>query len=323
MLSHKNVKLGAHVWPHQRELLVAFMEGHRYLVRTSCALTQECTVERRRQLWSELTALLNRGPGREDCRTVAGVLAEGGISLPPRCRRSFRKSKVSARSGSVACDIYNAVRNCSGTGGGRLPGLRGRVLALVGTSTVTGVCEPFFQPLDEPAMEVTVGTQSVGTTAGTSGLSRERALQQPEVVVPAEPLPRSPPATAQPAAGPGGVRTSYQPRMQRRFRGPRRVSRREALVQRLADDYARSVVQNDETNELLRGIRQGVDRLAAATERVVAAVERQADQVAGPAFTAPGPANARGSGCKGAVENWKFYYLLLLFFLLFNIIRSL
>ncbi|XP_072141183.1 uncharacterized protein [Dermacentor andersoni] len=128
-------------------------------------------------------------------------------------------------------------------------------------------------------MEVTVQTQSVGTTAGTSGLSREGALQQPGVV-PVEPLPRSPPATAQPAAGPGGARTSYQPRVQRRSRGPRRVSHREALVERLADDYARTVVQNDETNELLRGIRQGVDRLAAATERVVAAVERQADQVA-------------------------------------------
>ncbi|XP_054923060.1 uncharacterized protein [Dermacentor andersoni] len=119
-------------------------------------------------------------------------------------------------------------------------------------------------------MEVTV--QSVGTTAGTSGLSREGALQQPGVVA-VEPLPRSPPATAQPAAGPGGVRTSYQPRVQRRSRGPRRVSHREALVERLADDYARTVAQNDETNE-------GVDRLAAATERVVAAVERQADQVA-------------------------------------------
>nr|XP_054917194.1 uncharacterized protein LOC129380398 isoform X3 [Dermacentor andersoni] len=147
------------------------------------------------------------------------------------------------------------------------------VFGLVGTSTVTGVCEPLFQPLDEqPTMEVTVATDSVGTTAGTSGLSRERALRQPEV--PAEPLPRSPPA-AQPTAGPSAVRTmvlfpGYQPCIQRRSRGPHRVSHREALAQRLANDYARSVVQ---TNE-------GVDRLAAATERVVAAVERQADQVA-------------------------------------------
>ncbi|XP_065297937.2 uncharacterized protein [Dermacentor albipictus] len=82
-------------------------------------------------------------------------------------------------------------------------------------------------------MEVTV--ESVGTTAGTSGLSREGALQQPGVG-PVEPLPRSPPATAQPAAGPGGVRTSYQPRVQRRSRGPRRASHRDALVERLADD---------------------------------------------------------------------------------------
>ncbi|XP_054922311.2 uncharacterized protein [Dermacentor andersoni] len=258
MSSHKNVRLGPHVSPHQRELLVAFMEGHPYLVRASCALTPECTVERRRQLWSELAALLNtEGP--------AAKTAE-------QWQVFWRKEVFLSRRDAAAASASQ-----SGTGGGRLPGLRGCVIALVGTSTVTGVCEPFYQPLDEPAMEVTV--QSVGTTAGTSGLSREGALQQPGVVA-VEPLPRSPPATAQPAAGPGGVRTSYQPRVQRRSRGPRRVSHREALVERLADDYARTVAQNDETNELLRGIRQGVDRLAAATERVVAAVERQADQVA-------------------------------------------
>ncbi|XP_070382835.1 uncharacterized protein [Dermacentor albipictus] len=258
MSSHKNVKLGPHVSPHQRELLVAFMEGHPYLVRASCALTPECTVERRRQLWSELAALLNtEGP--------AAKTAE-------QWQVFWRKEVYLSRR-----DAATASASQSGTGGGRLPGLRGRIIALVGTSTVTGVCEAFYQPLDEPAMEVTV--ESVGTTAGTSGLSREGALQQPGVG-PVEPLPRSPPATAQPAAGPGGVRTSYQPRVQRRSRGPRRASHRDALVERLADDYARTVAQNDETNELLRGIRQGVDRLAAATERVVAAVERQADQVA-------------------------------------------
>ncbi|XP_065280163.1 uncharacterized protein [Dermacentor albipictus] len=214
MSSHKNVKLGPHVSPHQRELLVAFMEGHPYLVRASCALTPECTVERRRQLWSELAALLNtEGP--------AAKTAE-------QWQVFWRKEVFLSRR-----DAATASASQSGTGGGRLPGLRGRIIALVGTSTVTGVCEAFYQPLDEPAMEVTV--ESVGTTAGTSGLSREGALQQPGVG-PVEPLPRSPPATAQPAAGPGGVRTSYQPRVQRRSRGPRRASHRDALVERLADD---------------------------------------------------------------------------------------
>ncbi|KAH7973691.1 hypothetical protein HPB49_004013 [Dermacentor silvarum] len=168
MSSHKTVKLGPHVSARQRELLVAFMEGHPFLVRAACALDREVTAVRKQALWSELAALLN---------------AEGpAVKTAEQWQGYWRKEIFLSRK-----DAATASASQSGTGGGHLPGLRGRIIQLVGTSTATG---------------------------------------------------RS-----------------------------TRVSDRETLLQRVADDYARSVAQSAETNELLRGILCGVDHLAAAVER--------------------------------------------------------
>lgn len=39
--------------------------------------------------------------------------------------------------------------SCRGTGGGKLPGLRGRILSLVGVASAIGVCPNFFEDAEE------------------------------------------------------------------------------------------------------------------------------------------------------------------------------
>ncbi|KAH7958834.1 hypothetical protein HPB49_005684 [Dermacentor silvarum] len=122
MSSRKSVKLGEYVSARQRELLIAFMEGHPFLVTAACALGQKIA-ERRQALWSELAALLNvEGPAIKTAEQWQGY---------------WRKEVFLSRKDAAAVSASQ-----SGTGGGR-------IIQLLGTSTATGVCKPFFQPLDE------------------------------------------------------------------------------------------------------------------------------------------------------------------------------
>ncbi|KAH7970244.1 hypothetical protein HPB49_001618 [Dermacentor silvarum] len=97
MSSHKNVRLGPHVSRSQRELLVAFMEEHAYLVTTSRVPSAEVTAERKSELWEQITAALNaEGPSKKSVRGMAGFLAQGGVSIPPSCRRKRPQVNIGA-----------------------------------------------------------------------------------------------------------------------------------------------------------------------------------------------------------------------------------
>nr|XP_054920781.1 uncharacterized protein LOC126518091 isoform X3 [Dermacentor andersoni] len=230
MSSHKDVRLGPHVSPHQRDLLVAFMEKHAFLVTASRVPSPEATVERKRELWEEIAALLN---------------AEGPA------RKSLRKWQAFWRK-----EVFLSRRDAAETrSGGRLSGVRGRIMQLVGPATVTGLCEQRrSQPLDEQlAVDVFVARLLEDTTPGTTGLASE---------------------------------SQYQ-RTHRQCRSSRRVSYHEALLERVAKDCARTAAQNEETNKILHGVLKGVAQMATASvrqawaaERMAAAAERQSELLA-------------------------------------------
>ncbi|XP_049514483.1 uncharacterized protein LOC125941390 isoform X1 [Dermacentor silvarum] len=170
-------------------------------------------------------------------------------------------------------------------------GVGGRILQLVGnsayhTSAVTGVSELLSQPLDEQGgLDVFVASLSVDTKPDVaSGLSSE-------INIGAEHLQQADSQTQSPlderTPGPSSAETSQSQGAQRRCRSPRRVSNHGPLLERVAEDCARTAAQNAETNKLLRGVLEGVTQMASASvrqavaaERMAAAAERQSEQLA-------------------------------------------
>ncbi|XP_050023904.2 uncharacterized protein [Dermacentor andersoni] len=260
MSSHKDVRLGPHVSPHQRDLLVAFMEKHAFLVTASRVPSPEATMERKRELWEEIAALLN---------------AEGPA------RKSLRKWQAFWRK-----EVFLSRRDAAETrSGGRLSGVRGRIMQLVGPATVTGLCEQRrSQPLDELAVDVFVARLLEDTTPGTSGLASETNIGVANLQQ-ADSHSQSPPDEL--TAGPSSAETSQSQRTHRQCRSSRRVSYHEALLERVAKDCARTAAQNEETNKILHGVLKGVAQMATASvrqawaaERMAAAAERQSELLA-------------------------------------------
>nr|XP_054924945.1 uncharacterized protein LOC129383936 [Dermacentor andersoni] len=191
--------LGPHVSPRQRTLLVEFMEQHPWLVKGSSVLTPEVTKASKARLWRELAEILN---------------AEGpAMKTADQWRQFWKKEVYNSRH-----DAAVVAAEHRGTGGGRLCGLRGRILDLVGHSSAVGVCDGFFeedstlpssaqsldgrapspqltpttavQPVTAPADQATPRGRrypsrvSVGDQPGTSGLSRKfsNAHDSPPVI---------------------------------------------------------------------------------------------------------------------------------------------
>ncbi|XP_070378182.1 uncharacterized protein [Dermacentor albipictus] len=273
MSSHRDVVLGPHVSHRQRELLVSLMEEHPYLAKASCVLGPMLTVARRSELWNELAALLNmEGPA---------------VKTAAQWRQYWKKETYSSRHDAAVLSAEQ-----QGTGGGRLQGLCGRILTLVGRSSATGVCAPFFVP-PEQAPHSAIGVprvarMAVGTRPGTSGVARGEPQQQqqqqhrepqqrqePQQLQPHE-GPAQPAASlldheycAEPPTRPAPTRQAHRPN-----RGPRVIV--EEVMGEVAENYLQSVRLHEENNQMLRQLGPTVQQMAAAVERNAAAAERTA-----------------------------------------------
>ncbi|XP_070392599.1 uncharacterized protein [Dermacentor albipictus] len=240
MYSQQVRRLGPHVSARQRELLVSFVEEHPYLAKASCVLGQQLTAARKEELWQQVTALLNaEGPAVKTAAQWRGVWKE---------------------------DVYNARRDAaalhaesSGTGGGSLPGPRGRILSLVGRASAIGVCQPFFEPDEEEQSAADRGAGdaasaeshvSVGTAPGTSGI-RARPLQ---------------PATAERyREDAGGPSSQTQPQQGA-----------DDLLSSVVGKYAESVALSQQHTNQIQDLLQSVQQLGTAVENQGAATLRQA-----------------------------------------------
>ncbi|XP_065311568.1 uncharacterized protein [Dermacentor albipictus] len=256
MSSQQVRRLGPHVSERQREILLSFVEEHPYLAKASCVLGQQLTAARKEELWQQVTALLNtEGPAVKTAAQWRGV---------------WKKDVYKARRDAAALHAES-----SGTGGGSLPGPRGRILSLVGRASAIGVCPPFYEPDEEEESAADRGAGdaataeshvSVSTAPGTSGI-RARPMQ---------------PATAERRReDAGGPSSQTQPRQTGRGRRPEQ--RTDDLLSSVVAKYAESVAlsqqQNNQMQDLLQSaqqLRTAVENQGAATLRQAVATERQA-----------------------------------------------
>nr|XP_054927555.1 uncharacterized protein LOC129385215 [Dermacentor andersoni] len=260
MSSQQVRRLGPHVSERQREILVSFVEEHPYLAKASCVLGQQLTAARKEELWQQVTALLNtEGPAVKTAAQWRGV---------------WKKDVYKARRDAAALHAESR-----GTGGGSLPGQRGRILSLVGRASAIGVCAPFFEPDEEGESAGDAASAeshvSVGTAPGTSGI-RARPLQ---------------PATAERRReDAGGPSSQTQPRQTGRGRRPEPGADDllSSVVAKYAESVALSQQHNNQIQDLLRSaeqLRTAVEsqgaatlRQAVATERLASAAEQQVQQ---------------------------------------------
>ncbi|KAH7934080.1 hypothetical protein HPB49_021199 [Dermacentor silvarum] len=142
MSSHKGSRLGPGVSAGQREILVEFMERHPYLVKPSCALNPELTAARKQELWKQLVLLLNNeGPA---------------VKTVYQWRAFWNKETHDARHDAA---VHAAEHR--GTGDGKLPGLRGRIISLVGVASAIGVCPNFFEDAEEVLQDLATGVRAL------------------------------------------------------------------------------------------------------------------------------------------------------------------
>ncbi|KAH7950155.1 hypothetical protein HPB49_020276 [Dermacentor silvarum] len=138
MSSHKGSRLGPRVSPRQREILVEFMERHPYLVKSSCAPSPELIAARKDDMWKDVVSLLNNeGPA---------------VKTMNRWRAFWNKETHDAA-------VHAAEHR--GTGGGKLPGLRGRILSLEGVASAIGVCPNFFEDAEEVLQDLATGVRAL------------------------------------------------------------------------------------------------------------------------------------------------------------------
>ncbi|KAH7984746.1 hypothetical protein HPB52_023704 [Rhipicephalus sanguineus] len=127
----KKARSGRHVFLQQKEALVTFLEGHPALARPSSELGGTFSAHQRQSLWQELAVTLNSvGPATKD---AAGW-------------RRFWNDLV----GQFKRDAGVVSRATTDTGCGKLLGLGGKVLSLIGRDCVAGCGPSFF--LEDPTM---------------------------------------------------------------------------------------------------------------------------------------------------------------------------
>ncbi|XP_049517179.1 uncharacterized protein LOC125942947 [Dermacentor silvarum] len=250
MSSHKGSRLGPRVSARQREILVEFMERHPYLVKPSCALNPELTAARKEELWKELVSLLNNeGPA---------------VKTVHQWRAFWNKETHDARHDAA---VHAAEHR--GTGGGKLPGLRGRILSLVGVASAIGVCPNFFEDAEEVSEEPRAaesrpsGSVSVGEQPGTSGI-QARLQQQPQ-----QPVKRPAPSEGED----GGSRKRPRQGVPSRSRSPRM----DEVVADLSASYGHSVDLYDQNLTVLQDLATGVRALTDAIAQQAADIAQVGD----------------------------------------------
>ncbi|XP_054926700.1 uncharacterized protein [Dermacentor andersoni] len=106
---------GAHMSRAQEEALVSFIEQHPYLAKPG--FSHRVPVARKNELWASITRTLNAmGPSKKPAKRWRNTWA----------KRSFKYRSVAARLAAANNATSDIVQ---------LPGLGGRILALVGTAT--------------------------------------------------------------------------------------------------------------------------------------------------------------------------------------------
>ncbi|XP_077498630.1 uncharacterized protein LOC144109706 [Amblyomma americanum] len=146
----------ARVSKEQLLMMVEFMEQHPALAHAASPLSGGYTAARRHELWQQLAALLNAaGPAEK----TALQWRHTWQVWCTRCKKQEAQFLAAGR----------------GTGGGRLPGLAGRVCKLRSPGLVLGVAAAMFSSssLNQPRV-------SVGEMPGTSGLQQAEARSPSE-----------------------------------------------------------------------------------------------------------------------------------------------
>ncbi|XP_075750003.1 uncharacterized protein LOC142814702 [Rhipicephalus microplus] len=233
--SHQQQRL-IRVSEGQRALVLAFMSEHPQLAAKAIELQHGVTVADRRRLWQELSDALNlEGPAQKSVDDWQAW---------------WRRQVHEARRDAAA--IKEAQ---TGTGGGRLPGFRGRVLQLTGLARFGGVFGSleYQQQADVPAPAMEVELEA--TEAAAAGDS-DTATQAPPSYLesgPAAPVPQPP----------------VRPRRQQR---PRRTD----TLLRVSSQCDQSLELTEKLLDEVRGIRRSALHLTSLARRMVAALERAA-----------------------------------------------
>ncbi|KAL1444793.1 hypothetical protein MTO96_045401 [Rhipicephalus appendiculatus] len=121
----KKARSGQHVSLLQKEALVSFLEDHPALARPSSELGGTCSAHQRQSLWEEVANMLN-------CMGHATKEAAGWRRFWNDLVAQFKKDSA------VVSDAT------TGTGGGKLPGLGGKVLSLIGRDCVVRCAPSLF-----------------------------------------------------------------------------------------------------------------------------------------------------------------------------------
>ncbi|KAH7940848.1 hypothetical protein HPB49_006968 [Dermacentor silvarum] len=246
---HHTTMPGYQITIRQEEILINFMERHPRLVSKSGELDGDFTVAKRNDLWGELAALLN---------------SEG----PPTKTESQWKVWWSKYLYKVRREAAVVAGEMRATGGGRLGGNKGRVLALVGRGSGGGLGPAYFMSDDseeshsESSGQAIAATSEPGTS-GTGGASRPAKSPAPRAVPAAEPR-----VQARPRRGPATSR-----------RQPPRQRSEEELLEQVVLDGGRSVNVLQSQVTIQRDILAQVTRLAEASERTASALEHLVDVV--------------------------------------------
>ncbi|KAL1436367.1 hypothetical protein MTO96_049727 [Rhipicephalus appendiculatus] len=153
----KKARSGRHVSLLQKEALVSFLEDHPALARPSSELGGTCSAHQRQSLWEEVATMLNgMGPATKE--------AAGWRRFWNDLVAQFKKDSA------VVSDAT------TGTGGGKLPGLGGKVLSLIGRDCVVGCAPSLFLevPTVEPQQPTNTMEASIEDTPGQLSITVPR-----------------------------------------------------------------------------------------------------------------------------------------------------
>ncbi|KAH7950038.1 hypothetical protein HPB49_018918 [Dermacentor silvarum] len=240
MSSHKGSRLGPRVSARQREILVEFMERHPYLVKSSCAPSPELIAARKDDMWKDVVSLLNNeGPA---------------VKTINRWRAFWNKETH---------DAAVHVAEHRGTGGGKLPGLRGRILSLEGVASAIGVCPNFFEDAEEVSEEPRAA-ESRPSGSVSVGEQPARLQQQPQ-----QPVKRPAPSEGED----GGSRKRPRQGVPSRSRSPRM----DEVVADLSASYGHSVDLYDQNLTVLQDLATGVRALTDAIAQQAADIAQVGD----------------------------------------------
>ncbi|XP_075736694.1 uncharacterized protein LOC142776613 [Rhipicephalus microplus] len=191
---------------------------------------------------------------------AAAYLVPAGVSAPCPVFSLRRVRRTILHFGNEDLQSTSIV-GIRGTGGGRLPGFRGRVLQLIGLARFGGVFASleYQQQADVPAPAVEVEVEATEATAGDS----DTATQGPPSYI---------------ESGPAAPVSQPPVRLRRRQR-PRRTD----TLLRVSSQCDQSLELTEKLLDAVRGIKRSAihmtslaRRMAAAQERTAAAQERAA-----------------------------------------------